>query len=90
MSDRADSWDQFENHRKSFADARSTELHAGLSFQTILGRLRQSQTPAVAAFHPTTMSKTQAHCYSLYGFDKLSPNGNGQASIQGQFMTKPF
>jgi hypothetical protein len=90
MSDRANSWDQFESHRKSIADARSTELHAGLSFQTSLGWLRQSQTPVVAAFHPTTTSQTQAPCYSLFGFDKLSPNGNGQASIQGQFMTKPF
>jgi hypothetical protein len=89
MPDRANSWAQIESHWTSIACAASTESDFGLESQTILGRLRQSQTPVEAVFYLTTMSQTQARGYSLWGFDKLSPNGNGQASIQGQFMTKP-
>jgi hypothetical protein len=52
-------------------------------------QLHRIQTATPAASHPSTMSETRARGYSLFGFDKLSPNGNLRESIKEQFTPQP-
>ena len=89
MPDRANPWAQLEILQPSIAGAPVIALDSGLSFQNLRVRLRPGQTPTLAAFHPSTMPETRSRGYSLFGFDKLSPNGNGRASINGQLTPEP-
>ena len=89
MPDRANSWAQLEILQPSIAGAPVIALDSGLSFQNLPVRLRPGQTPTLAASHPSTMSETRSRGYSLFGFDKLSPNGNGQEFVKGRFTPEP-
>lgn len=89
MQDRATSWAKFGTLQRPTSGDPDIAMKLDLETQTLRVRLCQGQTRNPAAFRPSSMSETRARRYSLIGFDKLSPNGNGQQFIKGQFTPEP-